>query len=164
MDRGDLFETHRKIGHKFCLSGGVPNTLLSFGTADAVRACCKRIIDEVAADGGYIMDASAIMQDDTSIENMHALTDFTREYGIYSSAANSGPPVMLRPCDGNESVGKQSVAPITAAGITPGTVRPWSQTKTELPAKLDNEPLLERIWSQTDANAYMFVYQCLLSF
>jgi uroporphyrinogen-III decarboxylase len=164
VDRGDIFETHRKIGHKFCLSGGVPNTLLSFGTPDAVRACCKRIIDEVAADGGYIMDASAIMQDDTSIENMKALTDFTREYGIYSSAANSGPPVILRPCDGQESANMPPVAPITAAGITPGSVRPWAQKRTELPAGIDNEPLLERIWSQTDANAYMFVYQCLLSF
>jgi len=29
------------------------------------------------------MDASAIMQNDTSIENMKAMTDFTRDYGVY---------------------------------------------------------------------------------
>jgi hypothetical protein len=156
VDRGDLFETHRKIGHKFCLSGGVPNTLLSYGTPDAVRACCKRIIDEVAADGGYIMDASAIMQDDTSVENMRALTDFTREYGIYSSSSGS-----LRPCDGRDFTG---ATPIKSVHHAPGTVTPWAEKKTELPAGIENEPLLERIWSQTDAQAYMFVYQCLLSF
>lgn len=161
VDRGDLFATHRKIGHKFCLSGGVPNTLLSYGTPDAVRACCKRIIDEVAKDGGYIMDASAIMQDDTSIENMHALTDFTREYGIYSSAASPGGAAPLRPCDGREAASQQ---PIPSVHPTPGTVRPWSQKRTELPVAIENEPLLERIWTQTDAQAYMFVYQCLLSF
>jgi hypothetical protein len=72
--------------------------------------------------------------------------------------------VILRPCDGKESANRQAVAPITSAGITPGTVRPWAQKRTELPPGIENEPLLERIWSQTDANAYMFVYQCLLSF
>jgi hypothetical protein len=29
------------------------------------------------------MDASAIMQNDTSIENIRAMTEFTREYGVY---------------------------------------------------------------------------------
>ena len=83
VDRGDIFEVHRAVGHKFCLSGGIPNDLLAFGTPDQVRDCCKKVIDGVARDGGYIMDASAIMQDDTKAENLKALTDFTREYGVY---------------------------------------------------------------------------------
>ena len=29
------------------------------------------------------MDAGAIMQDDTKVENLRAMTDFTREYGVY---------------------------------------------------------------------------------
>ena len=61
-----------------------------------MRACCKRIIDEVAADGGYIMNARAIMQDDTSIENLHALTDFTRDYGNYSAASCAQVPLDIR--------------------------------------------------------------------
>jgi len=84
-DKGDIFEIHKAIGHKFCLSGGVPNWLLAFRTPDDVRACCKKIIDGVARDGGYIMDASAIIQNDARVENVRALTDFTREYGVYSS-------------------------------------------------------------------------------
>jgi uroporphyrinogen-III decarboxylase len=83
VDRDDIFEVHRVLGHKFAISGGVPNTLLSFGTPDEVRDCCKKIIDEVARDGGYIMDASAIVQNDAKVENMRAMTDFTREYGVY---------------------------------------------------------------------------------
>ena len=31
-----------KLDHKFCLSGGIPNDLLSYGTPDEVRACCRR--------------------------------------------------------------------------------------------------------------------------
>jgi hypothetical protein len=83
VDRSDIFAAHRTLGEKFCLSGGVPNDLLAFGTPQDVRACCKKIIDGVARQGGYIMDASAIMQDDTNVENLRAMTDFTREYGVY---------------------------------------------------------------------------------
>ncbi len=83
VDQGDIFRVKKEIGHKFCISGGVPNYLLSYGTADEVRQCCKKIIDEVALDGGYIMDASAIIQNDASIENMKVMTEFTREYGVY---------------------------------------------------------------------------------
>ncbi|MCG2683092.1 MAG: hypothetical protein L6306_05695 [Planctomycetales bacterium] len=83
VDRGDIFEVHKAVGDKFCISGGIPNDLLAFGTPDEVRECCKRVIDGVARDGGYIMDASAIMQDDTKVENLRAMTEFTREYGAY---------------------------------------------------------------------------------
>jgi len=48
-----------------------------------VRAYCKKVIDGVARDGGYIMDASAIIQNDAKVENIKAMTEFTREYGLY---------------------------------------------------------------------------------
>ena len=83
VDKADIFEAHKAIGHKFCISGGIDNALLSYGTADEVRQCCKKVIDGVAGDGGYIMDANAIIQNDASIENIRAMTEFTREYGVY---------------------------------------------------------------------------------
>lgn len=82
-DKGDIFEIHRVLGHKFCLSGGIPNWLLGCKTPADVRACCKKVIDGVARDGGYIMDASAIIQNDATVENVRAMTEFTREYGVY---------------------------------------------------------------------------------
>jgi len=83
VDQDDIFEVHAKIGHKFALSGGIPNVLLSYGTPEEVRERCKQVIDGVAKDGGYIMDASAIVQDDARVENVQAMTEFTREYGVY---------------------------------------------------------------------------------
>ena len=83
VDQADIFEAHRAIGHKFCISGGIPNFLLGYGTPEEVRECCKKVIDGVAGDGGYIMDASAIVQDDAKVENIKAMTEFTREYGTY---------------------------------------------------------------------------------
>jgi len=83
VDRGDIFEVHKQVGHKFCLSGGIPNDLLTFGTTDQVRDRCKAVIDGVAKDGGYVMDAGAIIQQDAKVENVRAMTDFTLEYGSY---------------------------------------------------------------------------------
>lgn len=83
VDRGDIFEVHKAVGNKFCLSGGIPNDLLAFGTPQDVKDFCKKVIDGVARDGGYIMDASAIMQNDTKPDNVKAMTELTREYGVY---------------------------------------------------------------------------------
>jgi hypothetical protein len=82
-DRDDPLQVRRTLGDGFCLSGGIPNTLLAFGTPDQVRARCKKVIDDVARNGAYIMDASAIVQNDAKVENVRAMTDFTREYGVY---------------------------------------------------------------------------------
>jgi uroporphyrinogen-III decarboxylase len=71
------------LKEKFCLSGGIPNSLLAFGTAQEVRDRCKLVIDTIGREGGYIMDSSAIVQNDAKIENMQAMTDFTHEYGVY---------------------------------------------------------------------------------
>lgn len=83
VDQDDIFEVHKILGHKFCISGGIPNFLLGYGTPEEVRDCCKRVIDGVARNGGYIMDASAIIQNDAKIENIKAMTEFTRDYGVY---------------------------------------------------------------------------------
>jgi hypothetical protein len=83
VDQDNIFEVHKKVGHKFCLSGGIPNFMLAYETPDKVRDYCKRIIREVAFDGGYIADASAIMQNEASIENVRAMTETFREYGVY---------------------------------------------------------------------------------
>ncbi|HEA67486.1 MAG TPA: hypothetical protein ENI07_11785 [Desulfobacterales bacterium] len=82
-DKDDIFEVHKRIGHKFAISGGVPNDLLAFGTEEEIRSFCKKVINEVAQDGGYIMDAEALMQNDTKFENLKIMTDACNEYGVY---------------------------------------------------------------------------------
>lgn len=83
VDRSDVDEVAKRLKGKFAISGGMPNDLLAFGKPDDIRAAAKRLIDTLGRDGGYIMDASAIMQDDTRAENLRVMTEFTREYGVY---------------------------------------------------------------------------------
>lgn len=82
-DRDDIFEVHRTLHHKFAISGGLDNYLLAFAKPQQVRQRVKEIIQGVAKDGGYIMDASAIIQNDATVENMKAMTEAAREYGCY---------------------------------------------------------------------------------
>lgn len=166
MDRTDLFEAHRILGDHFCLSGGIPNTILSFQSPDDVRAYCKKVIDGVARDGGYIMDASAIMQNDTSIENMRALTDFTRDYGVYSTGSSQSsvthPTVVPAP----KTVFRNAygMPDFQSGKVNPGTCIPWEDKLKELPVISGDRDLVQRIWKDIDELGNMFIWQCLLSF
>ena len=84
-DKDDIFEVHKVLGKKFAISGGIRNDLLAYGSPEEVRKHVKQVIDGVAREGGYILDAQAIMQQDTKIENFKAMIDATHEYGVYKS-------------------------------------------------------------------------------
>ena len=90
VDQGDIAKTHKVLGEKFCLSGGVSNVILAHGTPDDVRRRCKEVIDIAAQDGGYIMDSRRDPAERSKVENVQAMTDFTREYGIYSASGQRG--------------------------------------------------------------------------
>jgi hypothetical protein len=166
VDRADIFEAHRKLGHKFCLSGGIPNMLLSFGTPEEVRERCKKVIDGVARDGGYIMDASAIMQNDTNPDNLRAMTEFTRDYGVYSSSPGlsdrvPAPPPSEALCKPERHRSRFMEAnPRARAGVC----IPWEERSRELPPIQGDADLVRRIWEDIDGLANMYAWQCLLSF
>ena len=166
VDQGDIFLAHQKLHHKFALSGGIPNVLLSYGKPDEVRAHCKKVIDGVARDGGYIMDASAIMQDDTSIENLHALTDFTREYGVYSGSPSQSPAdfATLRPCHGSEVSQLTGLSGRSAPRVKPGICRPWEEKAKELPEITGDQDLVRRVWENVESLGNTYIWQMLLSF
>ena len=163
-DRTDIFKANRLLGHKFCLSGGVPNALLSYGTPDQIRARCKDIIDNVAGDGGYIMDASAIIQNDAQTENLRAMTDFTREYGVYSSSCSAPPPTA----DSEASVYSSDVSDRPSikpkARPAPGVCIPWEEKLNEIPAIPGDADLVKKIWQDLDALGNTYIWHCLLSF
>jgi uroporphyrinogen-III decarboxylase len=163
VDQDDIFAAHRKIGHKFCLSGGIPNRLLSFGTPEEVRECCRRVIEGVAADGGYIMDAGAIMQNDTSIENLRAMTEATRRYGVYSGTPSAAPVAPAAPVEPLPETGF-GLRGRPQPRIKPGVCVPWEEKRREIPEILGDEALAQRVWDQIEGLGNTFIWQCLLSF
>jgi hypothetical protein len=64
------------------IAGNVPNLLLAHGTPDDIKAYCRNLIDTAGKGGGFIMD-TAVMLDEAKPENLKAMIDFTKEYGVY---------------------------------------------------------------------------------
>lgn len=161
IDRSDPGMVRRVLGKKFCLSGGVPNTLLAFGTPDEVRAHCKSLIETAGSDGGYIMDASAIIQNDATLENLKAMTDATLEYGVYRSP--SSPSAKLPPTPTTTQAG---CLPgwITRSNSQPGVCLPWESKCRELPSILGDSELIRRVWEDLEGLAYLYIWHVLLSF
>ena len=79
----DMYEAKEILGSVVCIKGNVPSSLLVTGTPQEVKDYCKKLIDVVGKDGGFIMDAGAII-DEAKPENLKAMVDFTKEYGVYS--------------------------------------------------------------------------------
>ncbi len=158
VDQGDIFKAHQVFGDKFCLSGGIPNALLGHGSPDDIRQCCKKIIDGVARDGGYIMDSGAIIQNDAKVENVKAMTDFTREYGIYSQGHAAVPT-----CPGITAKHPTSFQP-PANKLQPGEVVAWNEKRRQLASLPGDEDIVRDVWQHIDGLANMYIWQILLSF
>ncbi len=80
----DIFKAKEVLGGHVCIRGNVPASLLCTGTTSEVEECCKKLIDFVGKNGGFIMDGSAGIPDQSRIENVRAMADFTKQYGVYN--------------------------------------------------------------------------------
>ena len=83
FERTDLVKAKEVLGDRVCIEGGVPSSLLITGTPEDVKAYCKKLIDVVGKGGGFIMNGDVGIPDEAKIENVRAMADFTREYGVY---------------------------------------------------------------------------------
>jgi hypothetical protein len=161
VDQGDIFKAHKTFGHKFCLSGGVPNALLGYGAPEEVRACCKKILEGVSGDGGYVMDASAIIQNDATIENMRAMSEAVRDFGVYSQQGDISPVTFPK----EDPAGLTGMANTAPPRKTPaGVCVPWEEKRKEISSISGDESISKRIWEDNEAMANMYIWHCLLSF
>jgi hypothetical protein len=82
FDRTDMKRAKETVGRVACLAGNVPLDLLCTATPDELRAYCKDLIDTAGRDGGFILSSGAGMQG-SKPENVKAMIDFSKEYGLY---------------------------------------------------------------------------------
>jgi hypothetical protein len=82
FDTTDMERAKATVGQVCCIAGNVPLDLLCTGTPDDITAYCKKLIDTAGKDGGFILSTGAGMQGSRP-ENVKAMIDFSRDYGIY---------------------------------------------------------------------------------
>lgn len=91
FEKTDAKLLKEKLGKRHILSGGFPLQHLTKCTKAEVIDKTKEWLDIMAPGGQYIFgfDKSAITHDDINIENLIAVCDTVREYGVYD---NPGTP------------------------------------------------------------------------
>jgi uroporphyrinogen-III decarboxylase len=82
FDQTDMATAKKVLGDKCCISGNVPTSLLSAGTPQQVKEYCRKLIEVCAPGGGYIL-ASGAQPDNAPPDNLRAMMEAAKEYGVY---------------------------------------------------------------------------------
>jgi len=82
LDTTDIFRAKEILKDHTCIEGNVPSSLLQVGTVQDVKDYCKKLIDVVGKGGGYILSPRS-STDEVKPENLKAMIEFTKEYGVY---------------------------------------------------------------------------------
>jgi len=83
FDRADIFKAKEILSDHMCIKGNVPTSLLCTGTPRQVEKYCKKLIDIVGEGGGFIMDGACGIPSEAKLENVKAMTETTKKYGVY---------------------------------------------------------------------------------
>ena len=82
FDKTDMFKAKSVLGDKCCLQGNVPSALTITGTPAEVKEYCRKLIEGCGKGGGFILSAGAV-GDVGKLENLRAMLEVVREYGVY---------------------------------------------------------------------------------
>jgi len=82
LDRTDMAKAKKILGDVMCIGGNVPPDLLAVGTPQQVKDYVKKLIDTCAPGGGYILGNGTVIEQ-AKPENLHAMIDTAKEYGVY---------------------------------------------------------------------------------
>ncbi|MBN2240930.1 MAG: hypothetical protein JW712_14265 [Dehalococcoidales bacterium] len=82
FDRTDMAFAKKVLGDRCCISGNVPTSLITTGTPEEVKDYCKELIDVCAPGGGFILAGGAMVAR-ANPENLIAMMDAAKEYGMY---------------------------------------------------------------------------------
>jgi hypothetical protein len=83
FERTDMGRAKAVLGGAVCLRGNVPPSLLNLGTPDDVADYVKNLIEAAGKGGGLIVDGALGIPDEARPENVKAMFEATRKYGVY---------------------------------------------------------------------------------
>lgn len=82
IDQSDMAKAKKTIGKVACIFGNVSSALLNLGTPQQVREYVKKLIDTCAKGGGFMVCNGAFF-DEAKPENVKAMIEAAKEYGVY---------------------------------------------------------------------------------
>jgi uroporphyrinogen-III decarboxylase len=78
----DMARAKGVLGDNACIAGNLPVSVLYTGTPQEVKEGCRQLIEICAPGGGYILTASAGMNQGNP-DNLRAMMEAAKEYGVY---------------------------------------------------------------------------------
>jgi uroporphyrinogen-III decarboxylase len=79
----DIFRAKEMLGDKACIMGNVPIAMLQIASPSVVEEYCKKLIEKVGKDGGFILRCSTDFTQEAKPENVKAMIDSVEKYGRY---------------------------------------------------------------------------------
>jgi uroporphyrinogen-III decarboxylase len=76
----DIFAAKEMLRNHLCLAGDVHPSLTSLGKPEDVEAYCKKLIDEVGGDGGFILGTGCEMPTAVKLDNWRAMCQTVKNY------------------------------------------------------------------------------------
>ena len=83
FDQTDIFRAKEILGDTACICGNVPSSMLLKGEPADVKEHCRKLIEVVGQNGGYILTSGAIMNQ-AKADNIRAMMEAAKEYGVYT--------------------------------------------------------------------------------
>jgi uroporphyrinogen-III decarboxylase len=78
----DMAKAKQVLGSNACIAGNLPVSILCTSTPREVKEGCRKLIEACGRGGGYILAGSASI-DKGNPENLRAMIDAAKEYGVY---------------------------------------------------------------------------------
>jgi uroporphyrinogen-III decarboxylase len=79
----DMVKAKEVLGGHTCINGGIPHSMLQTASPSEVEEHVRRLIETVGKDGGFILAASTGITHEAKPENVRAMVDAARKYGVY---------------------------------------------------------------------------------
>jgi len=76
----NIFKAKEILKDHMCIMGDVPPALSAYGTPEEMEAYCKKVIDVVGKDTGFILSTGCSVPPDTKDENYKMMIDTAKNY------------------------------------------------------------------------------------
>jgi len=83
LEKTNMAKAKEVLGDKVCLYGNVPASLLVYGSVKDVEEHCKKLIEDCAEGGGFILATECETPWNAKPENVKAIIDTAIKYGQY---------------------------------------------------------------------------------
>lgn len=83
FEKTDMALAKKVLGGHTCIAGNVTSAMMCTHEPEAIKKYCRWLIETCAPGSGYILSLGSSLAGKCRVENLHAIIDAAREYGVY---------------------------------------------------------------------------------